>query len=143
MGKTSRTKGASAERQVCAILRDSGVFPDAARDLDQTRVGENGRDIINTGEWTLQIKRRATMDRSTVLRGLKEASAATTAAAPLAACVHRGDREVWKVTCDIEDLAWFYSKRAWAGPRCTVEMLLLEWCEMVVDTRTRWEDSDE
>jgi hypothetical protein len=143
MGSKSRTKGKSAELEVVHILRDSGAFPDAERDLDQVRGTDNGRDIINTGVWTLQIKRRATMDRSTVLRGLEEALAAATAAEPLAACVHRGDREVWKVTCDIADLAWFYSKRAWAGPRCTVEMLLLEWCEMVNDVRERWEDSDE
>jgi hypothetical protein len=143
MGSKSRTKGKSAELEVVNVLRDSGAFPAAARDLAQTRVGENGRDIINTGEWTLQIKRRAAMDRSTVLRGLAEASAAATAAAPLVACVHRGDREAWKVTCDIADLAWFYSRHAWAGTCFPVEMLLSEWCEMVNDVRERWEDSDE
>ncbi len=127
MGSKSRTKGKSAELEVVHILRDSGAFPEAERDLEQTRGTDNGRDIIDTGEWTLQIKRRAKMDRSTVLRGLAEASAAATAAAPLAA---------W-------DLAWFYSRHAWAGTCFPVEMLLSEWCEMVNDVRERWEDSDE
>ncbi len=143
MGRKSRTKGKCAELEVVNVLRDSGAFPDAARDLDQTRVGNNGSDLINTDPWKIQIKRRASMDRSTVLRGLAEASAAATAAAPLAACVHRGDRGAWRVTCDIADLAWFYSRHAWAGTCFPVEMMLDAWCEMVVDTRTRWENGNE
>lgn len=143
MGSKSRTKGKCAELEVVHILRDSGAFPDAARDIEQVRGHDNGRDIINTGEWTIQVKRRAVMDRGTVLKGLAEASAAATAAAPLAACVHRGDREAWKVTCDIADLAWFYSRQAWAGTCFPVEMLLSEWCEMVVDCKERWGGNDE
>ena len=37
MGKTSRTKGATAEREVAAILRNTGTFPNADRDLEHER----------------------------------------------------------------------------------------------------------
>lgn len=135
MGSKSRTKGKSAELEVVGILRS--VFPDAARDLDQTRGTDNGSDLINTDPWCIQIKRRAVMTRGIVLAGLAEASNAATASAPLAACVHRGDREPWKVTCDINDLSWVYSRRAWCGQCFPVEMLLSEWCEALKDARER------
>jgi len=143
MGSKSRTKGKCAELEVVHILRDSGAFPEAERDIEQVRGHDNGRDIIGTAPWLIQVKRRATMDRSTVLRGLKEASKSMTLAEPFSACVHRGDREPWKVTCSVSDLAWFYSRQPWAGTCFPVEMLLSEWCEMVNDVRERWEDSDE
>jgi len=59
MAKKSRTKGKVAELEVVHILRDTGAFPDAERDLDQVRGTDNGRDIIGTNPWVLQVKRRA------------------------------------------------------------------------------------
>ena len=105
MGKTSRTKGAQAEREVARILRESGAFPDAQRDLDQTRGHDNGRDLIGTDTWVMQVKRRAKMTRGVVLRGLAEARSTVVAASAAGddsvvytACIHRGDCEQWMVT---------------------------------------------
>lgn len=131
MGKTSRTKGAAGENEVCKILRESGAFPEAQRDLEQTRGHDNGRDIVGTGKWVLQVKRHATISRGVILKGLAEASDSTTAEAPYAACVHRSDREEWRVTCDVNDLAYYFEGKPWCGPCVPVTMLLDEFCGVV------------
>ena len=40
MSAKSRTKGKSAELEVCALLREHGPWPDAERDLEQVRTRE-------------------------------------------------------------------------------------------------------
>jgi hypothetical protein len=127
----SRRKGKAAELEVCKILRDTGAFPDAERDLEQARGADNGRDIVATDPWCLQVKRRANMDRATALRGLAEASHSATESAPYAACIHRSDRAKWHVTCDLADLAWYFTNTAWCGRTVPVEMTLEDWCAVV------------
>ena len=131
MSKMQRTKGASAEREVCAILRESGAFPNAERDLEQTRGHDNGRDIVNTGGWVLQVKRRATMTRGVILDGLAEAVISTTLEARYAACIHRSDRQPWLVTCDVNDLAMYFADIPWTGRCIPVQMTLEEFCGIV------------
>ena len=131
MSKMQRTKGASAEREVCAILRESGAFPHAERDLEQTRGHDNGRDIIGTDPWVLQVKRHAVVTRGVILAGLAEASGSTTPEAPYAACIHRSDRQPWFVTCDVNDLAMYFADIPWTGRCIPVQMTLEEFCGIV------------
>jgi hypothetical protein len=97
----SRRKGKAAELEVCSILRDTGAFPDAERDLEQTRGHDNGRDIVNCDPFTIQVKRRKRITQAVIDGGLREAMASTTPDAPIAVVVTRSDREPWRVTFDI------------------------------------------
>ena len=140
MSKMQRTKGASAEREVCAILRESGAFPHAERDLDQVRGHDNGRDIIGTDPWVIQCKRRATMTRGVIHAGLDEATFSKESEKQFAACVHRGDRQPWLVTVWTNDLARYFAGHKWPGKSFRVQMTLEEFCGIV---RTVEEVSDE
>ena len=102
MGKTSRTKGATAEREVAAILRNTGTFPDAERDLEQVRGTDNGRDLIGTPGFAIQIKRRKKITAGVVEAGLREAFQSADVV-ELPVCVHRSDREAWRVTMTLDD----------------------------------------
>ena len=130
MGKKSRTKGAAAELEVRNLLREHGPFPDADRDLEQVRGTDNGRDLIGCDPWCIQVKRRAKMTRGVILEGLEEA--ARTAEEPLySACIHRGDREPWMVTCFLWELIWLAGGRVDASMSIPVTMTLEDWCAMV------------
>jgi len=104
MGKKSRTKGATAELEVCAILRE--VFPDVQRDLDQVRGHNNGRDLIGTGKWCFQVKRRAKMTRGVIEAGYREAVTAAAKGSNQVIVIHRSDREEWMVSTKMKDLFW-------------------------------------
>ena len=131
MSKMQRTKGASAEREVCAILRESGAFPNAERDLEQTRGHDNGRDIVNTGEWCIQVKRRAKMTQGVILAGLDEAEGSMDEESLYAACIHRGDRERWWVTCWLSDQILICGGRVGARHHIPVQMTLEDFCGIV------------
>ena len=131
MSKMQRTKGASAEREVCAILRESGAFPNAERDLEQTRGHDNGRDVVNTDPWVLQIKRHAVVTRGVILAGLAEASGSTTEQARYAACIHRSDRHPWLVTCWLSDYIRLCGGRVGAEHHVPVQMTLEDFCGIV------------
>jgi hypothetical protein len=55
MGKLSRTKGHSFEREVAIALRP--VYPEARRHLEYQDAEANGVDLINTGPYRVQCKR--------------------------------------------------------------------------------------
>ena len=131
MSKMQRTKGASAEREVCAILRESGAFPNAERDLEQTRGHDNGRDIVNTDPWVLQVKRRAKMTQGVIIKGLDEAEESADIDTLYAACIHRGDRQPWLVTCWLSDYIWLCGGRVGAEHHVPVQMTLEEFCGIV------------
>jgi len=135
MGKTSRTKGATAEREVCAILREHGPWPEAERDLDQVRGHDNGRDIINTPGVCIQVKRRKKVTVGVIEAGLREA-VLSMGVEDSAACVHRGDRGAWRVTMAIDELTFIANNcegvavSYWKHRNALVEMDLIEWCEL-------------
>jgi hypothetical protein len=110
MGSKSRTKGKAAELEVRNKLREYGPFPNADRNLDQVRGDDDsGRDIIGTPDFVIQVKRRARVTQSVIEAGLAEATASTTPADPFAVCIHRSDRQPWRVTMDFYDwlkLVW-------------------------------------
>lgn len=101
-GRRSRTKGASAERELVKILRP--VWPDVCRNLEQVRTG-CGRDLDGTGAWVVQIKRRSRVTPSTVAAGLTEAVGELDGETwRWAAVLHRSDRAPWRVTVRLGDL---------------------------------------
>ena len=102
MGSKSRTKGKAAELEVVHVLRERGPFPNAERDLEQVRGEDNGRDIIETPGFVVQVKRRARVTQSVIEAGLAEAAGSTTDDDPLAVVWHRSDRQPWRVTMDAE-----------------------------------------
>lgn len=55
MGKLSRTKGHSFEREVAIKLRP--IFPEARRQLEYHSADANGVDIANTGFYKIQCKK--------------------------------------------------------------------------------------
>lgn len=55
MGKLSRTKGHSFEREIAIALR--GIFPEARRHLEYQDAEANGVDLVNTGKYFIQCKR--------------------------------------------------------------------------------------
>lgn len=57
MGKLSRTKGHSFEREIAKQLRDEGIFPDAKRKLEYQIDECVGVDLENTGSLQIQLKR--------------------------------------------------------------------------------------
>lgn len=57
MGKLSRTKGHSYEREVARDLRETGNFPDAKRKLEYQESECIGIDIENAGSLDIQCKR--------------------------------------------------------------------------------------
>ena len=130
MGKKSRTKGAKAENDVCAILREHGPWPNAERDLDQVRGHDNGVDIYEE-PFAIQVKRRKRITAGVVETGLTEA----TQSAPVgfyAACIHRSDRAEWRVTMTVGDLTDLGGGRTTFGEMADalVEMDLVEWCRL-------------
>ena len=97
MGSKSRTKGKAAELEVVHILREHGPFPNAERDLEQVRGTDNGRDIIGTDEFVIQVKRRKRVTQSVIEAGLVEA-AGSTGPDEFGVCIHRSDCQPWRVT---------------------------------------------
>ncbi len=55
MGKLSRTKGHSFEREIAIALRR--IFPDCRRHLEYQDAEANGVDLVNTGAYKIQCKR--------------------------------------------------------------------------------------
>lgn len=55
MGKLSRTKGHSFEREIAKRLR--GIFPQARRHLEYQDAEANGIDLVMTGKYSIQCKR--------------------------------------------------------------------------------------
>ncbi len=55
MGKLSRTKGHSFEREIAQIFR--AVFPRARRQLEYNEMDCNGIDLTETGPYRIQCKR--------------------------------------------------------------------------------------
>ena len=102
MGSKSRTKGKSAELEVVHILREYGPFPEAERDLDQVRGHDNGRDIIGTPDFAIQVKRRAKVAAGVIEAGLNEAFySAELDEYPV--CAYRSDRGSWRVSMTLID----------------------------------------
>ena len=94
-GKSSRTKGAAAEREVCQIIRDI-LLVDVNRNLDQTRDGGNDIDL---GKYKLEIKRQETLALPTWCRQVELACNND----EIPVVVYRTSREPWRVVLPLEE----------------------------------------
>lgn len=164
MAKKSRTKGAAAENEVARILRENTPWVEAERNLDQCRLkgrhgivtdlegnhhlGDpladpdlNGVDLINTGTWALQVKRYAQMPPSIINKGLQEAQAGINYDPfEFAACIHRSDRQPWRVTTDLEDLVNYTTGNVpllYTANSARVSMGLVQFCIVVTQVEAR------
>ncbi len=93
MSASQRTKGASGEREVAALLRDHwGTV--VRRRINQTRDG--GHDLEGTGNWSIEVKRRKRLD--TIESWMTQA--ATGGGEPIVFV--RADGCPWRVVMDAE-----------------------------------------
>ena len=132
MGSKSLIKGKKAEREVCAILREYGPWPNAERDLDQVRGHDNGRDIVNTEPVVIQVKQWKRVTPAVIEAGLHEAEDSKDHSTDYAVCVHRSDRAPWRVTMTVADLTDLGNGWTTFGEMADalVEMDLVEWCRL-------------
>jgi hypothetical protein len=100
-GKMSRTKGASGERDVCALLKP--IFPDAQRELDQYQA-KLGRDLKNTQPLCIQIKRLKKVSKKDMDDALEEAIDSISPEYDVPIVLFRSDRQPWMVYADLAAL---------------------------------------
>lgn len=87
MGRRSRTKGATWERELAARWRDSGLYPDARRGIGQARCASEVPDVDGT-PWWVECKHQ---QRPNVLAAMEQAEDATDGR-PVLAVVKRDRR---------------------------------------------------
>ena len=95
MGASQRRKGATAEREVAAILSDELGFV-VKRQLGQAR---DGGDDIRIGRWRLEVKRRETL-------AMDAWSAQVESCAELGerpAVVYRRSGQPWRISMRLDD----------------------------------------
>ncbi len=97
MGKLSRTKGHSFEREIAVALR--GIFPDARRHLENHIRDANGVDLLHTGHYRIQCKRLA---KYANLKAIKEVTA-DEMLGEVPVLITQGDRERVLVAIPIEE----------------------------------------
>ena len=90
MGKLSRTKGASLEREFVRLMRS--IWPDATRNYEQAAKSD-GRDVLHTPGFCVQLKGGKAPPWKAGLREA-EGSADTN---EVAFCATRKDHEGWVV----------------------------------------------
>ena len=97
----SRTKGASAEREVFKIISDSlGIKVE--RNLVQTR--EGGSDTV-VGDWAIEVKRQETLSINAWWEQAVEQALRVNKKPML---IYRKSRMPWKVVIYARDLVGFY-----------------------------------
>lgn len=128
MAINSRTKGASAERELIKLLVDElGEGYELKRNLEQTR--EGGYDITGLPMWALEVKRYAEATPSLIKDWWLQATEQARAVAKTPVLAYRLDRRDWrfivpmsvltKKICTTEDYEW------------TVEMGITAWTSLV------------
>lgn len=102
MGKMSRTKGATGEREVADML--SSIYPDTCRELDQYQ-GKLGRDLRGCNPWCVQIKRQKVVTEWDKRKAYEEAVTAEDQHTYLFPVVfYREDRRQWRVYTSLDAL---------------------------------------
>jgi Holliday junction resolvase len=96
MSTMQRTKGAAAEREVCALLRDM-TGKDYARNLDQTR--DSGGDIV-AGRYLLEVKRQ---ERLCIDDWWRQAVNSADEALKVPVVVFRRSRQAWRVVITLNE----------------------------------------
>lgn len=106
MPRASQRKGRRAEIELCKILKRHGV--ETVRPGKPLNFGKEP-DVVGLPGIHVEVKRREHVELSTALRQAKEDA---TYFGGLPAVFHRGNREKWRVTMDLEDWIALYMQRA-------------------------------
>lgn len=128
-GRTSRTKGASAERELCTLLRPT--FPSVQRHLEQCR-SRSGLDLSGCEPWCPQVKRRRAVTPGVVAAGLAEAQREIGRdGLRWAVVLHRSDRQPWRATLTLHDLVDALGLSTAEIPEVVVDLSLEAWLDVV------------
>jgi hypothetical protein len=109
-GAHSRNKGANFERKIAMLMRMSGVWPLAERELDQVRGFENGRDLIRTEPFCVQCKAHKAVAPGLIKSAMLEAAKSRDRRYRLPVVVWKSDRKPITATMMIDDFLWFFSE---------------------------------
>lgn len=102
MGKMSRDKGARGEREAIAVLADelgAKIGKQLSRNLQQTRDGGTGGDILSLGVWRIEVKRAQAPLYSVWWR-----QAVDQAGDGVPVIMSRLDRQRWQLRVHISDV---------------------------------------
>jgi hypothetical protein len=125
-----------SEQELARLLQST--WPDAARDIEQVRGTDNGRDFVGTSPFCIQSKRRAKVVPFDIRTGLNEAAMSTDSEYPFPVVAWRSDREPWRVTMRLSTMIGFTvmtegrERLPWdslENPLITME--LTDWLEFV------------
>lgn len=92
MGKASRDKGATGERELAKLLSEM-LGSTCVRNLEQTRDG--GHDIRNVGPFALEVKRYKTVKPAMIFEFWRQAEAQAMKAGKTPALAVRQDLQEW------------------------------------------------
>lgn len=102
-GKAARNKGAAAERELAALIRDTWGY-----EVHRGKVFYHESDIVGLDGIHMEVKRQ---ERLNVYEAIKQAIAeADKRSDGIPAVFHRRDREGWLVTMRLEDWIDLYGE---------------------------------
>lgn len=102
-GRAARNKGAAAERELAALIRDTWGY-----EVHRGKVFYHESDIVGLDGIHMEVKRQ---ERLNIYEAIKQAIAeADKRADGIPAVFHRRDREGWLVTMRLEDWIDLYGE---------------------------------
>lgn len=110
-GKSSRTKGAAAEREFAALMNEFLQSPTAfTRNLVQTR--EGGHDLVTDYPVAIEVKRQERTNLPAWVRQAREQAAGKPGTLPVVA--YRSNREDWTVlvVMSVEEFGAYLQEQA-------------------------------
>lgn len=123
MTALSRRKGASAEREVAAIIRDLTGW-DVRR---RVRQHDGDSDLEGVPGWSLEVKRHAKAPRASVRGWWQQAVRQAAPSDSLPCLVYRADRDVWRAVWPVGAL----TGEAWRDYEATAESSIHAWLGVV------------
>jgi len=100
----SRTKGKNGELEAVRLLRP--FFPNCKRSFGQARSGKECPDIINTGQYWIEVKRRKAFTPQTLWSAWTKALDDWGKSSRYLVMMYRADREKWRVWVCEQDIGW-------------------------------------
>lgn len=132
----SRAKGASAERELIALLQEhlgDEIAGELKRNLEQTRSG--GHDISGLPGWAIEVKRYASLSEAELIRIWEKQvvrQAQEINARP--ALAYRADRKPWRFRVPLRlltDLDGNWMESFWSSSEWTAEIGIEPFCSLI------------